>query len=127
MFFILNVLYLCFIKLNQMAKKDWLIFKVEGNIHTLTDDNEKTIRSILLECYQPFTVVQVLDYQTGVFTAPKCGILKHISLFFTVNFTYCSVFHFHQKTNGVRGRIYAALFDNCQNFFLGCGGFDSVK
>lgn len=50
-----------------MAKKDWLIFKVEGNIHTLTDDNENTIKSILLESYQPYTMVQVLDYQTGVF------------------------------------------------------------
>lgn len=50
-----------------MAKKDWLIFKVEGNIHTLTDDNEKCIRSILLDCYQPFTMVQVYDYLTGCF------------------------------------------------------------
>ena len=50
-----------------MSKKNWLIYKIEGNIHTLTDDNEKTIKSILLENYQSFTVVQVLDYRTGKF------------------------------------------------------------
>lgn len=47
-----------------MSKQNWLIYKVEGEQYILTDDNERSIIEILSK-YQPYTLVQVLDYLTG--------------------------------------------------------------
>ena len=48
-----------------MAKKDWLILETENSRHILTDVNEASIKSLLLEVYQPYTIIRCLDYNTG--------------------------------------------------------------
>jgi len=48
-----------------MDKKLWLIYKADGQSHIYTGDNEKSIKAILLENYQPFTIIQCVDYLTG--------------------------------------------------------------
>lgn len=50
----------------SMAKNKWLIFQVEGEKYILNDNNEQSIKAILLDRYQPFTLIACLDYSTGV-------------------------------------------------------------
>lgn len=48
-----------------MAKKDWLIYKIDDTQLILTDDNEKSIKAILFDQFHPYTMIDVLDYLTG--------------------------------------------------------------
>jgi hypothetical protein len=45
-------------------KTIWIIYKVNDHSYILTESNEPTIKSILLEL-QPFLMVVVCDYLTG--------------------------------------------------------------
>jgi len=48
-----------------MNKKEWLIYKIADNQYVLTDENEKTVKAILKDLYEPFMNVRVMDYTTG--------------------------------------------------------------
>lgn len=48
-----------------MDKSQWIIYKADGQSHIFTGQNEKAIKAILLDNYQPFTIIQCYDYLTG--------------------------------------------------------------
>jgi len=48
-----------------MDKSEWIIYKVGSNQHILTETNEASIKAVMFDLYEPFCVVQVLDYTTG--------------------------------------------------------------
>lgn len=48
-----------------MDKSEWLIYKIGGEQYILTNDNEKSIKAVLKDLYEPFMYVRVLDYTTG--------------------------------------------------------------
>lgn len=57
-----------FIFVNMKAenmKDTWLILRVGGNQHILSETNEQAIKSLMKETYQPFEEVVVLDYLSG--------------------------------------------------------------
>lgn len=49
-----------------MTKENWMIYKVDGyDPLILTEDNERTIKSILFETHRPETIIHCFDYLSG--------------------------------------------------------------
>lgn len=47
-------------------KKRWIVYKCEDTrLVVKNDSQDKNAKDVLIELYQPFSIVQCLDYTTG--------------------------------------------------------------